>query len=717
MKQLDRLDDGCSTVIAHSPIAGFGYVDVAGRRQATFIGGAAGFVRVESPARLWVPFRADTPEEQPADGWGISLVFLLPGVGETLRLNGALTAREDTGLTVQVHEAYVHCARSILRSRLWQPALSSPQPPAAPPGGEGPLHQLDVARFLSLSPFLVLSTGDAAGAGDTSPRGDRPGFARALDGRTLVIPDRKGNQRADTFHNLLQDQRIALAALVPGRDEVLHLHGTAQITTDPRLLETMALRGRPPQAALIIDVHDAAVTGSQAVEQARLWDPEADVDHGAVPDLIALATQHAIANPTNVAGTPPALLMKPLAVFPRFTRWAMNLGYRTALSKEGYDDQTSHSGPLRRLRRLLAPLLRHGTTAEAPARGMNRATRRMRITSLHRETASALTITMEDAEDPSSPISFRPGQYFTLITDIGGRTVRRAYSASSAPGSPRLQVTIKRVTDGLFSGHVHENLRAGDTLEILGPSGSFGIDTEATDEELIMIAIGSGITPMMSVIRTALAGQAPARLALLYGNRTQNEIIFAEELDRLQRQHPGRLTVTHRLTRPTPEWTGARGRLDAHAIRHWLDQLTPDANARYLLCGPAPVTHIARAALRDLAVPDDQIHTESYNSATTDSAAPATGPHQMSVHRDGHLIGTVLIEPGQTLLNGGLDAGLPMPYSCTIGNCGECMAELLTGQTVMSEPNCLTRQQQAEGHILPCVSHPTSDVHIDITEE
>src|SRR5262249_49916646 len=146
---------------------------------------------------------------------------------------------------------------------------------------------------------------DSSGGSDTSPRGDRQTTARILDSRTLVIPDRKGNRRADTLHNLLQDDRLSFAALVPGRSGVLHVRGRGAITDDPALLETMALRGMPPHLALLIDVEHAEVTGNDAVARSRLWTPGAHLDRSTAPDLIALAGEHLAVGSANAEDGPP----------------------------------------------------------------------------------------------------------------------------------------------------------------------------------------------------------------------------------------------------------------------------------------------------------------------------------------------------------------------------------------------------------------------------
>uniref|UniRef100_A0AAU2A0K9 Pyridoxamine 5'-phosphate oxidase family protein n=1 Tax=Streptomyces sp. NBC_00093 TaxID=2975649 RepID=A0AAU2A0K9_9ACTN len=318
LKQISALDEGCRTVLARSPIAAFGYRDADGTRRTTFIGGTPGFVRVHSPTRISFTLTESGDPHGP-----VSLFFLLPGVGELLRVNGSVSARKGAVTTVDIKEAYVHCAQAVIRSRLWQPP--APAEPTAEVTGDGPLAGPGVAQFLAASPFLALSTWDSSGGSDTSPRGDRQTVARILDSRTLVIPDRKGNRRADTLHNLLQDDRLALAALVPGRTGVLHVRGRAAITDDPALLETMALRGKPPHLALLIDVEHAEVTGSDPLVGARLWIPGA----------------HLAAGSAEAQGGPPAFLLRAVGAIPgmtRLLRLAANRAYSSGLRKEGYED-------------------------------------------------------------------------------------------------------------------------------------------------------------------------------------------------------------------------------------------------------------------------------------------------------------------------------------------------------------------------------------------
>jgi predicted pyridoxine 5'-phosphate oxidase superfamily flavin-nucleotide-binding protein len=343
MKTVHELDEGSRAVLSHAPIAAFGYHDDAtGRPRATFVGGAPGFTTVESPTRLTIPMAANEPA---VHGGGASLIFFIPGVGETLRVTGFVRDADEAHVTIDVGEAWVHCAKCVLRSKLWEgaevrtPGAEPPRSPGRCPDGTGPLDDEATRRFLATSTFLVVSSRSAEGASDTSPKGDHAGFVQVLDGSTLAIPDRKGNRRTDTFHNLLDCNEVALAALVPGQVDVLHARGTASVTDDAALLSTMSLGERPPHAALVVRVTDVEITANEALRASAIWDVTARTPPASLPDLMHLGTQQLARN--RDPGAKAALLRglsRGLAASPKVLRRGIDHGYRKELREEGYGD-------------------------------------------------------------------------------------------------------------------------------------------------------------------------------------------------------------------------------------------------------------------------------------------------------------------------------------------------------------------------------------------
>ncbi|MGK3945180.1 2Fe-2S iron-sulfur cluster-binding protein [Streptomyces sp. RP5T] len=687
-KQISVLDAGCRDVLAHSSVAAFGHQDADGLVRTTFVGGTPGFARVHSPQRFSFP----VPGASVASG-PVSLFFLLPGVGEVLRVNGTASALKGGEAAVDVAEAYVHCAQAVIRSGLWEPPPASPVAELMP--DQGPLAGPGVSDFLAASPFLALSTWDAEGGSDTSPRGERQTVARILNGRTLVLADRKGNKRADTLNNLLQDDRVALAALVPGRSGVLHIHGRAAITDDAALLKNLALRGLPPHLAVLIDVEYAEVRSNDAVSRARLWNPDARSGRDSAPDMMALGSAHLAAGAAE-SGRASARLIKVVTAIPYMSwlmRKAVDRAYVSGLRNEGYVDVRVPAVARR-------GETHHGEVTESPLRPV-------RICEIRQETPSTRTLVLEDTADEAKPFDFHPGQFFTLVTNIAGQPVRRAYSASSAPGATRLELTVKHVEGGQFSTHAHRDLHCGDRLAVRGPSGIFHAPAQVP-EQLVLIAAGSGITPMMSMIRTCLSDPASAgRIDLLYSSRSPEEVIFGDELTRMEKDHPDRLAVSHVLT-------SRDGRLGAESVRRWVTGLPLRDTAHHFVCGPEALIDTVQDVLQQLGVPEEHMHQERFSGGV--AATTAAAPQEMRVERDGNFVGTAVVEPGQTLLDAGLAAGLPMPYSCTVGSCGECMVRVRSGEVTQPEHSCLTRKQKTESHVLACVGCPLSNVTLDIAD-
>jgi len=290
MKSLDALDEHCVRLLELSSFAVLGFADRAGRARAATAGGAPGFATVTDPAHL--RFELADAEIDPAVG--CCLLFFVPGLGETLRVNGRAEP-EGSSLVVTVEEAFAHCAKALLRSSFWTPAerasvASAPPSPIAAVA-DGPLREPEVRDWLARTPFLVLVSWDARGRADASPKGDPAGFLRVVDGR-VAIPDRPGNRRTDTLHNVVEQPRVALLSLVPGEERVLEVSGVASLTTDPTLLASMAVAGKTPKIALLLEAEDARLTASRAIEDARLWDPARSVPEEQRPDMAGVFVDH-----------------------------------------------------------------------------------------------------------------------------------------------------------------------------------------------------------------------------------------------------------------------------------------------------------------------------------------------------------------------------------------------------------------------------------------
>lgn len=365
---------------------------------------------------------------------------------------------------------------------------------------------------------------------------------------------------------------------------------------------------------------------------------------------------------------------------------------------------------------LRAPLPRHRHQAPPqtpPQTNLQLATRPVVIAAVERLTRDAVTLVLECPK--GRPFAFHPGQFLTLVVPLpAGPAQRRAYSLCVAPGelpAQRVAVTVKRVAGGRVSNHLNDHARPGDRLEVLGPSGSFGLTPDpAQERDLVLIGGGSGVTPLMSIARAVLANEPRSRVALIYGNRAAADILFYDALRALAAQTPPHPELGPRfllrlvLESPDPDGACAAGRLDSATCARELAALPPLRAPRGFLCGPPAMMAAARAALLQRGVADADISEERFSSpAQRQSQAAATRPLPLLIEARGRTL-QARVEPGQTLLEAGLAAGAPLPYSCALGGCGACKVRLRGGAVVSEEPNCLSAAERAAGCVLACVS-------------
>lgn len=349
------------------------------------------------------------------------------------------------------------------------------------------------------------------------------------------------------------------------------------------------------------------------------------------------------------------------------------------------------------------------TSSPPPAYVDPLAPRPLEVADVVRETADAVTLRLVNPD--GRPFELVAGQFFTVCVDLAGEHLRRAYSISSVAGhQDTVDITIKRVEGGRVSTYLTTEVKPGATLLVLGPSGHFTVKPEAgRARHLVLIGGGSGITPLLSIARTLLPLEPETRIALLYGNRRQEDIIFAAAIAELEARYPDRFLVRHTLEKPPARWDGGTGFLDGKELVRQLTTLPawPQAEIEYYSCGPEPMMASCKAALTEtLHVASTHLHEERFvNPEARIDAAAATVPLPVRVSLRGQAH-EFMVAPGQTVLEAGLKAGVQMPFSCAMGGCAECMLKLTAGELQMAEPNCLTPEERQAGYVLTCVGRP-----------
>lgn len=342
--------------------------------------------------------------------------------------------------------------------------------------------------------------------------------------------------------------------------------------------------------------------------------------------------------------------------------------------------------------------------------------RRLRVVKVVEETKDAISIYLTEAD--GSEIQFQPGQFLSVDVDVDGERLRRAYSLASAclPGVPR-HITVKRIEAGRCSNQLNDTIREGDELRVLGPSGNFTVEPRSVNaRQLVMIAGGSGITPIMSILETVLRVERGSRVTLIYGNRGWDDVIFRARLEALRQEFSDRLTVDHVLERPPEWWTGERGLLTADVLGSRLKALNleDDGLRRYFLCGPTPMMEAAHEVLSARGIPPSRIAEERFISPEARSEVRGSEKTELVlITKDGHDQG-IQVEPGQTVLEAALGAGIDMPFSCAMGGCGACRVRLTSGQLQMEEPNCLSSNERKQGYVLTCIGRPLGQCSVEV---
>ena len=287
LKAIPFLDDHCESFFARSPFAVLGVHGDGGVQHSLVVGDTPGVVAIADRNTLRVESLA-LPDDL-GDGGPAGLVALVPGYGETMRVNGRLY-RDGSATLLRVEEAYLHCARCVTRSGLWDDVVVPDA--SVPAASDTDLDHPAVREFLTLSRFLTVTSTDTDGGTDVSPKGDEAGFAVPLGPLALAFPDRPGNRRTDTLRNLLQHPEVSLLALVAGDDRVLHIRGRASITDDPDLRARLAAGLAEPKLAVVVEVDRVDLTRDPGLAAARLWNPEVRGGQSDLPAAGQIWTDH-----------------------------------------------------------------------------------------------------------------------------------------------------------------------------------------------------------------------------------------------------------------------------------------------------------------------------------------------------------------------------------------------------------------------------------------
>ena len=334
------------------------------------------------------------------------------------------------------------------------------------------------------------------------------------------------------------------------------------------------------------------------------------------------------------------------------------------------------------------------------------------------ETTDANSIRFEIPPELRDAFAFRAGQHLTLRMTIDGEEVRRNYSLCTTPAERDWMVTVKRIGGGIFSNWVGDRLKAGDTIEVMVPHGSFTTDFNAANgRHLVGIAGGSGITPVISLIKTLLKEEPNSRFTLLYGNRDSSSVIFLETLAGLKDKHLGRLEIYHFLDQEEQDIELFNGMLNRERLEEAIEALVPDASEveGWFICGPGPMMDAAEGALLDRNIPKDRIHIERF---TADRPPEAVSLEMAQLQTKAKGVSVAITLDGRTrrvpftagnILDSARSAGLAAPFACKAGVCATCRAKVTKGKVEMAVHYGLTDDEVADGYVLTCQSVPLGD--------
>jgi len=338
------------------------------------------------------------------------------------------------------------------------------------------------------------------------------------------------------------------------------------------------------------------------------------------------------------------------------------------------------------------------------------------VKNIQHVTKDCVVITFDIPEKLEKDFSFRQGQNITIKTNIDGEEIRRSYSICSSPLDNELRVAVKKAYEGSFSTFANQKLKEGDVLEVLPPTGAFFTEVNSSNKKnYVFFAAGSGITPVISIIKTILFVEPESSVTLVYGNRNVSSIIFKEDLEALKDKYLQRFRIYHILSRERTEATINYGRIDAEKCRQLGKIIDLAAVDEFFICGPEKMMFTVKQFLELQGIPTNKIHFELFTTPSGRNTTIYTAKNtreeegsEITVKMDGRTITFMLDYNSNTILDAALAQGADLPFSCKGGVCTTCKARLLEGEVDMEVNYGLEQEEVKAGFILTCQSHPRS---------
>ena len=343
----------------------------------------------------------------------------------------------------------------------------------------------------------------------------------------------------------------------------------------------------------------------------------------------------------------------------------------------------------------------------------------IKVLDIQRETKDCSSITFDIPEELKSKFKFKQGQHLTLKTILDGEDVRRSYSLCSSPVEGKWQVAVKKIPGGLFSSYANTSLKAGDTLEVMIPSGRFYVEVDPSKaKNYIVFAAGSGITPILSIIKTHLALEPNSSFKLFYLNRTAKSIIFKEEIEALRNKYFGRFEIFYFLTKEQRDIPLLNGRFTADKIQELTSKVfNVDEVDECFICGPQEMIFLIRDELTKAGLSKEKIHYELFFSGTSEENAVKAAEAvehkfegtKVTIIDGGKEFHFAMDDDYDNILDGALAAGADLPFACKGGVCSTCKCKVVEGSVEMKINYALEEDEVSKGLVLSCQAVPTSE--------